>query len=98
VMNPDHLGIVQTKGVVMITLNERYITDAAGNRIAVVLDLETFEHLIELLEDAEDEAWAADYERRKVAGLLAPDELETVPLDQAIVEIESQWKAEEKAD
>ncbi len=82
----------------MIELNERYIIDTAGKRVGVILDMATFERIIELLEDAEDEAWAADYERRKAAGQLTPDELETVPLDQAIAEIEAQWAAEKQTE
>jgi hypothetical protein len=79
----------------MIAPNERYITDAEGKRVGVILDIATFERMVELLEDAEDEAWAADYARRKAAGQLTPDELETIPLDQAIAELEAQWAAEE---
>jgi hypothetical protein len=82
----------------MIALNERYITDADGKRVGVILDIATFEQIVEALEDAEDEAWAADYERRKAASQLTPDELETVPLDQAIAEIEAEWAAEERTE
>ncbi len=82
----------------MIELNERYIIDTEGKRVGVILDIATFERMVELLEDAEDEAWAVDYARRKAAGQLTPDELETVPLDQAIAEIEAEWAAEKRAE
>lgn len=45
---------------------ERYITDAEGQRTAVVLDLEDYEALLRAAEDADD-ARAVDEVRRKVA-------------------------------
>ncbi len=38
----------------MIDLNERYITDADGERTAVILEIATFERLLDELEDLED--------------------------------------------
>ena len=57
----------------------RYVTDAAGNRVAVILDLEQYEALTEAAEEldairAYDEAKAANDE--------------VVPFEQAIREIE----------
>ena len=67
----------------MTDLKERYITDADGTRVAVVLDMETYERLIEALEDLEDlrDGTAA------LAALASGDE-EAIPFDQAIAEIE----------
>jgi len=73
-------------------MHERYLTDADGNQIAVVLDLDIYRQMIDRLEDFEDAEWARDYELRKAAGQLTPDELETMPLDQAIAEIEAEWR------
>ncbi len=80
----------------MFTLNERYITDAGGKRIGVILDLETFERLLAAVEDAEDIAWAQDYSARKVAGQLTPDETATVPFEQVAAELAAKWAAEEQ--
>ena len=74
----------------------QYLVDSVGNRIAVVLDLATYERLIERLEDYEDAEWAREYEARKAAGLLTPDERDTIPLDQAIAEIEAEWATVER--
>ena len=35
-------------------MNERYLTDAEGKRVAVVLDMVTWERILEDLEDLED--------------------------------------------
>ncbi len=67
---------------------QQYITDTEGHRIAVVLDLKDYQQLIEAWEDIHDEH---TYDVRKAA--LAKDEI--VPLDQAIVELEEQWKSGE---
>ncbi len=74
----------------------QYLTDAEGNRTAVVLDLETYREMLEALEDAADRDFALDYEAREAAGLLTPDELDVMPLDQAIAEIEAVWAAREQ--
>lgn len=57
----------------------RYVTDDAGNRVAVILDLEHYENLLEAAEEldairAYDEAKAANDE--------------AIPFEQAIREIE----------
>ncbi len=65
----------------MAPLNERYLTDAEGNRIAVVLDMETYERLLDAAEELEDiQAYVAAKAR------IANDEL--VPVEQAIAEFE----------
>jgi hypothetical protein len=58
---------------------EQYLTDGLGNRIGVLLDIATYQRLLERLEELEsyyfyDEAIAS--------------EDESIPLEQAIVEIE----------
>ncbi len=63
----------------MITLNERFIVDANGNRIAVVLDVAEYNRLLEELEELED---LRAYDEAKSAA-------ETpVPIEQAIARIE----------
>ena len=58
----------------MAPLNERYLTDAEGNRIAVVLDMETYERLLDAAEELEDiQAYVAARAR------IADDEL--VPIE-----------------
>lgn len=48
----------------------------------------TDEEQAQLIEDLQDAAWARDYEVRKAAGLLTPDELDVLPWDEALAEIE----------
>ncbi len=63
----------------MITVNERFIVDSAGNRIAVVLDVAEYNRLMEELEELED---LRAYDEAKQAA-------ETpVPIEQAISRIE----------
>jgi len=64
-----------------INLKERYVVDETGNRVAVLIDMEEYQRVLEALEELEsinayDEARATN------------DEL--VPFDQALKEIESQ--------
>ncbi len=68
----------------MFLPNESYITDAEGNRIAVVLDLKTYQQLLQAREDLAD---IRAYDDAKAA--LATDEV--IPLDQAISELEAEW-------
>ena len=54
---------------------ERLITDEAGNRVGVILDLECYEELLEAAEEVEDvraydEAKAAGGPRRPLADVL----------------------------
>ncbi len=69
----------------MSALNERYITDAEGKRIAVVLDLETFERLVDAQEELED---IRDAEATRAA--IESGEEEVIPLEQAMAEYEQQ--------
>ena len=48
------------------------------------------------LEDYEDAEWARDYEARKAAGLLTPEEREMIPLEQVTGEIQAEWDALER--
>jgi hypothetical protein len=63
-----------------VDLKERYVVDETGNRVAVLIDIEEYQKVLEALEELEsinayDEAKAADDE--------------VVSLEQAIQEIES---------
>jgi len=63
----------------MPTSRERYVVDADGNRVGVVLDLAEYSKLLEALEELEAiRAYDASKEF----------ESERVPLDQALAEIE----------
>ena len=66
----------------MLNLNEQYITNAAGERIGVILDLESWEKLIEELEELDD---LRAFDEAMAAGV--KDE-EIIPLEQAVDEIE----------
>ncbi len=72
----------------MTALNERYITDAEGKRIAVVLDLETFERLLDAQEELEDIRDAA-----ATRAAIESGEEEVIPLAQAMAEYEAQHVA-----
>ena len=66
-------------------MNERYLIDAEGKRVAVVLDIATWERILEELEDLED---IRDGEAALAA--LAAGEEEAIPFDQAMAEIDAQ--------
>lgn len=66
-----------------------YVTDTEGNRTAVLLDLATYQELLEAWEDAD--AMQA-YDRAKAA--LADDEL--LPLEQVAAALEAKWAADEQ--
>lgn len=61
-------------------MTTQFVTDAEGNRVAVILDLEMYR---QLLEEAEEAAATQAYDVAKAA--LAEDEL--IPLDQAAAEL-----------
>lgn len=61
------------------TPQERYVTDDEGNRVAVILNLEEYE---QLLESAEELEAIRAYDQAKASGD------EAVPFEQAIGEIE----------
>lgn len=60
----------------------RYITDSDGNRTAVILDLPTYEQLIERIEDLED-----ILDANAALAALAAGEEEAIPFEQAMAEI-----------
>ena len=53
----------------------------------------TTEEQARLIEDLQDAAWARDYEARKAAGQLTPAELDVLPWDEALEEIERERAA-----
>ena len=64
-----------------VDLKERYVVDETGNRVAVLIDIEQYQKVLEALEELEsinayDEAKASDDE--------------VISFDQAIQEIENQ--------
>lgn len=65
----------------MLTLNERYIVDADGNRVGVLLDIAAYHKLLEELEELET---LRAYDAAKASG----DEV--IPFEQAVDEIERQ--------
>ena len=65
----------------MIETKERYVIDGTGNRIAVLLDIEEYNKLIEALEELES---IRAYEEAK-----GSDD-EAIPFEQAVKEIENQ--------
>jgi len=46
-----------------------------------------------LIEDLQDSAWARDYEARKSSGQLTAEDLDPLPWDQALAEIERERAA-----
>ncbi len=74
----------------MIEFNERYITDANGKRTAVILDIATFEQLLDELEDLED--IRAIYEAKEA---IARGEEELIPWEQVKAELEARWATQE---
>ncbi len=67
----------------MKKLNERYVVDAQGNRVSVVLDIREYQDLLEELEELES---IRAFDRAKASGEQA------IPFEQAITEIESDRK------
>ncbi len=63
----------------MVGSEERYIVDSEGHRIAVILDLATYERLIDAVEELEDIR-----DGMAVLEALAKGEEEAIPIEQAI--------------
>lgn len=63
----------------MRKLHERFVTDSAGRRTAVLLNMEEYEKLLQELEELES---LKAYDAAKSSGD------EAIPLDQALAEIE----------
>jgi len=68
-------------------MEERYLVDSQGNRVAVVLDLDRFRRLLEAEEELED---IRAYDEAKATND------EAIPLEQALAEIEAE-RAQRKA-
>ena len=64
-------------------MNGRYVVDENGKRVAVLLDIEEYERMVEELEELEDARTAAEIRAEIERG-----EEELVPFDQAMQEIE----------
>ncbi len=73
----------------MLATKERYLTDDTGTRVAVVLDLDTYQRMLDELEDLYD-IREADAVRAAIAG-----EEEVIPLAQLEAELEAHWAAQE---
>ena len=63
----------------MLTFKERYVVDAGGVRVSVLLDIEDYRRLMEDLEELES---IRAYDAAKASGDKA------VPFEQAVAEIE----------
>jgi len=66
-------------------MEARYITDEAGKRRGVILEIEEYERLLEALEDLED-LRAAD----ETLAAIERGEEDLLPLDQAVREMEEE--------
>ena len=64
----------------MLTINPKYITDEAGNKISVVISVSEFESIMEKLEEIED---VQLYDKVKQS-----DE-PSIPIDEALDRLES---------
>jgi PHD/YefM family antitoxin component YafN of YafNO toxin-antitoxin module len=64
-----------------VDLKERYLVDSTGNRVAVLIDIEEYEKVLEALEELES---INAYDEAKASN----DEI--IPFDQAIQEIENE--------
>ena len=64
-----------------VDLKERYVVDETGNRVAALIDIEAYQKVLEALEELES---IHAYDEAKASN----DEI--IPLDQAMLEIESQ--------
>jgi hypothetical protein len=63
------------------TIRERFVTDDAGNRIAVILGLEEYDELVAAMEELQD---IRAFDEAKAS------EDEVIPFDRAIEEIEQE--------
>ncbi len=63
----------------MISLQERFVVDERGQRLSVLLDIETYRRLLEELEELET---LRAYDAAKASGD------EAIPFEQAVAEIE----------
>ena len=68
---------------------EHYLTDAEGNRIAVVVPIDVYERLLDAYEDMEDLAAIREYEAAQAAG----EDLGAIPFEQFVAEYETRHAA-----
>ena len=73
-------GIKPLEVAMIVNLKERFVVDDTGNRIAVLIDIDDYQKVLEALEELES---ISAYDEAKAAN----DEI--IPFDQAIKEIES---------
>lgn len=59
----------------------QFVVDSHGNRTAVLLDIATYNELLQRLEDAEDV---------RLSTVAEQDDAEGLPLDQALQEVEAE--------
>lgn len=64
----------------MLTINPKYITDQAGNKISVVISMKEFEAMIEKIEELED---------IKLYDLVKNSDEPSLPIDEAFELIET---------
>jgi len=76
----------------MLATKERYLTDDTGTRVAVVLDLDTYQRMLDELEDLYDIR-----EADTVWSAIAAGEEEVVPLAQLEAELEAHWAVREQS-
>ena len=74
-------GIKLLGGIMSVDLKGRYVVDETGNRVAVLIDIEQYQKVLEALEELES---IRAYDEAKASG----DEI--ISFDQAIREIENQ--------
>lgn len=84
-MNDCFYKGIAVKGEVLTDMlkTAKFVIDGAGNKIAIQIDIEEYERLLEELEDLED-IRAADAARAEVG--------EPVPFDQVMAEIRGKRK------
>ncbi len=71
-------------------MNERYVVDENGKRVAVLLDIQEYERMVEELEEFEDILACRAYDEAKAELDRGEDEL--IPWEQAKQEIEDERK------
>jgi len=75
----------------MLATKERYLTDDTGTRVAVVLDLDTYQRMLDELEDLYDIR-----EADAVLVAIASGEEDVIPLARLEAELEAHWTAHDQ--
>jgi hypothetical protein len=81
----------ERKEEIMLDVPERYLTDADGNRIGVVLDMEAYQRLIQAAVELADIRAYVEAKQAIDAG-----EEELIPIDQAVAEYQERHGAPAK--